>query len=449
MDIQSRRAFIGSALAAGAFIAGCSKAKPKVSSIVPVLHEKAPDGPVLKAGLVGCGGRGSGAAQDFIDASPNCEIIALGDVFQDRVDSARQKIEEEKGQTVPKENCFVGFDAYQKVIDSGIDVMIHATPPHFRPQHFAAAVAAGKHVFIEKPMAVDPVGVKSIIETAGQAKTKGLTVISGTCYRHHKKVIETYRLVAEGAIGDILAARAYFNTSQLWYKKREEGWSDMEWMIRDWVNWCWLSGDHIVEQHVHNLDTMSLYIGANPVKAVGFGGRHRRVTGNQYDFFSVDFEYENGLHLSSMCRQIDGCANNVSDFIVGSKGSTDCRGTIWNPDGSIAWKFDDAFREKQPRSKENEADGDTSGQVEVRSMYKQEHIDLVTSIRTSEGRNEAVATAHSTLMGIMGRTAAYTGKEVTWQEMLDSVERLGPELYAMGTAKLDMTLPVPGVSKAT
>ncbi len=429
MSMQSRRAFIGATVAAGALAVSCGKSKQQAS--VPVLHEKTPDGPPLKAGLVGCGGRGSGAALDFIDASPNCEITALGDVFQDRVDDARKKILEEREMTVPGSNCFVGFDAYKKVIDSGIDVMIHATPPHFRPEHFAAAVAAGKHVFIEKPSAVDPAGAKSVIETAGQAKTKGLTVISGTCWRHHKKVIETYRRVAESAIGDILAARAYFNTSQLWYKEREKSWSDMEWMIRDWVNWCWLSGDHIVEQHVHNLDTMSLFIGATPVKAVGFGARHRRVTGNQYDFFSIDFEYENGLHLSSMSRQIDGCANNVSDYLVGSDGSTDCRGTIWNPDGSVAWKYEDTF-----------------GEEEVRSMYKQEHIDLVSSIRTSEGRNEAESTAHSTLMGIMGRTAAYTGKEVIWQEMLDTVEKLGPDSYAMGPAGIDVSLPVPGVSKA-
>jgi len=431
MNPQSRRAFMSTAVAAGALAMACGKSKSKVS--VPVLHEKAPEGAPLKAGLVGCGGRGTGAALNFINASSNCEITAMGDVFPDRLEKSRKEILEKGEQTVPEENCFVGFDAYQKVIDSGIDVMIHATPPHFRPEHFAAAVAADKHVFIEKPMAVDPVGAKSVIEIAGQAKTKNLTVITGTCWRHHKKVIETYRHITEGAIGDILAARAYFNTSQLWYKERQEGWSDMEWMIRDWVNWCWLSGDHIVEQHVHNLDTISLFIGATPLKAVGFGARHRRVTGNQYDFFSVDFKYENGMHLSSMCRQIDGCANNTSDFLVGTKGSTDCRGTIWKRDGSIAWKFEDEFGEEE---------------TEKINMYDQEHIDLVTSIRTSEGRNEAVAAAHSTLMGVMGRTAAYTGKEVTWQEMLDSDQRIGPDSYAMGSADLDITLPVPGESKA-
>jgi len=401
MSTHSRRAFIGSALAAGALIAACGESKKKkgTTAEVPVLHDRAPDGPPLKAGLVGCGGRGTGAALDFIDASPNCEIVALGDVFRDRIDSCREKLKKERDRTVPDENCFVGFDAYRRVLDSGIDVM-----------------------------------------TAGQARTKNLTVISGTCWRHHKKVIETYRRVVEGAIGEILAARAYFNTGQLWYRERQKGWSDMEWMIRDWVNWCWLSGDHIVEQHVHNLDTMSLFIGDTPVKAVGFGARHRRVTGDQYDCFAVDFEYENGLHLSSMCRQIDGCANNVSDFIVGSEGSTDCRGTIYNPDGSIKWKMIELEEGQEKERKPYEV----TYVDKVRSMYKQEHIDLVTSIRTGEGRNEVVATAKSTLMGVMGRMSAYTGKEVTWQEMMDSELRLGPTEYEMGPVDMEVVIPVPG-----
>jgi predicted dehydrogenase len=429
MNTQSRRVFLGTALAAGALASGCSKAKPKVK--IPEFREKAPDGSLLKAGLVGCGGRGTGAAINFIHAGPNLQITAMGDTFRDRIDESRKKIQEDTGQVVPEENCFVGFDAFQKVIDSGIDVILHATPPHFRPQHFAAAVNANKHVFIEKPVGVDPVGVKSVIETAGIARTKGLCVVSGTCYRHQKQVIETYRRVMDGAIGDILAARCYFNVDQLWYRERQEGWSDMEWMVRDWLNWCWLSGDHIVEQHIHNLDTMSMYLGTHPVKAVGFGSRQRRVTGNQYDNFTVDYEYENGMHLSSMCRQIDGCTNNVSDFLVGTKGSTNCHDTIFNRDGSIAWKFEVKKGEKEPNS-----------------MYDQEQIDLVTAIRTGELVNEAVATAESTLMAVMGRISAYTGKETTWQEMMESDMRLGPTEYVMGPAEIDTTIPVPGSSKA-
>ena len=420
MSIQSRRAFIGTAVAAGVLATACSKSEQKVS--IPTLRDQAPDGSPLKAGLIGCGGRGKGAALDFLSAGPNLQITALGDVFRDRLDDAHKTIQKEKGQTVPEDMCFVGFDAFQKVIASGVDVVILATPPHFRPEHFAAAVAAGKHVFMEKPLAVDPVGAKSIIETAGQARTKDLCVVTGTQRRHQKEYIETYRRIAEGAIGDIVAARCYWNQRQLWYEKQREGWSDMEWMIRDWVDWCWLSGDHIVEQHVHNVDVISWFTGAHPVKAVGFGGRAHRVTGDQFDYFSVDYTFENGMHLHSMCRQIDGCADNVSEYIVGTKGSSNCSDTIYKPDGSIAWQFEG----------------------ERGKPYVQEHIDLVTAIRTSSPINEARNTAESTLVAIMGRISSYTGRETTWQEMMDSELRLGPTEYAMGPVEIDAIVPVPG-----
>jgi len=431
MENQSRRRFVesvGSAIVAGTLAVGCGESKPKVE--IPILLDRAPDGPELKAGLVGCGGRGRGAAINFLNSGPNLKVTALADVFQDRIDQALTQIEKETGQNVPKENCFLGFDSFQKLIDSGVDVVLFATPPHFRPEHFAAAVKAGKHVFIEKPVAVDPVGIRSIIETAGQARTQNLSVVTGTQRRHQKQYIETYRRIAEGAIGDIVAARCYWNMGQLWYREREEGWSDMEWLIRDWVNWCWLSGDHIVEQHVHNIDVINWFVGNHPVKAVGFGSRHRRVTGDQYDNFSVDYTFENGVHLHSMCRQIDGCINNVSEFIVGTKGSTNCADTIFKPDGNISWKFEVKEGEKEPNS-----------------PYLQEHIDLVNSIRTSEPINEAVATANSNMTAIMGRISAYTGSEINWQE-IDSDLRLGPTEYALGQAEINPVIPVPGKGKA-
>jgi myo-inositol 2-dehydrogenase / D-chiro-inositol 1-dehydrogenase len=429
MTAQSRRSFIGTAAAVAAMGFACGKSKPSVSILEQ--RDTAPGGSLLTAGLIGCGGRGKGAALNYINAGPNLEVTALGDVFQDRVDDARKSIMEEGHQTVPEDRCFVGFNAFQKVIDSGVDVILLATPPHFRPEHFAAAVNADKHVFTEKPVAVDPAGVLSIIETAGQAKTKGLTVVSGTCYRHQKQVLETYRRVAEGAIGEILSARCYYNVGQLWYSDREEGWSDMECQIRDWVNWNWLSGDHIVEQHVHNLDTIAMFLGEHPVKAVGFGSRMRRVTGDQYDNFSIDFEYESGLHLSSMCRQIDGCHNNVSDYLVGTKGATNCHDTIFNQDGSVMWKFEVKEGDKEPNG-----------------MYDQEHIDMVTAIRTSEPLNEAAETAESTLTGIMGRESAYTGKEIVRSELLKSEMRLGPETYALGPADMEAVIPIPGKGKS-
>ena len=217
----------------------------------------------------------------------------------------------------------------------------------------------------------------------------------------------------------------------------------MEWMIRDWVNWTWLSGDHIVEQHVHNIDVISWFTGIHPVKAIGFGGRKRRVTGDQYDFFSIDFEFENGMHCHSMCRQINGCANNVSEFIIGTKGSANPAGTIYRPDGTIAWDFNEELKIEQQKAEDRGTEWH-----EPNDPYAQEHIDLVTSIRTSEPINEAVATAESTMVGSMGRISAYTGRETTWQEMMDSELRLGPTEYAMGPADITVVIPVPGKGKS-
>ncbi|MBN1292805.1 MAG: Gfo/Idh/MocA family oxidoreductase [Candidatus Latescibacteria bacterium] len=448
----SRRMFIGTALATGAIAASCGKSKPAMVSqpkssnaSITNLHKTAPDGAMIKAGLIGCGGRGRGAALNFLNSGPSLRITALADVFQDRVDEAVKQVTDKSkgGQDTPPENQFVGFDAYKKVIDSGVDVLLIATPPHFRPEHFAAAVAANKHVFMEKPVAVDPVGAKSIIESAGQARTKNLTVVTGTQRHHQDKYVETLKQVANGAIGDIVAARCYWNQNQLWYRERQPGWSDMEWMIRDWVNWTWLSGDHIVEQHVHNIDVINWFTGKLPVKAVGFGGRARRVTGDQFDYFSIDFEYEDGMHTHSMCRQVNGCANNVSEFIVGTKGSTNCADTIYNLDGSVKWK---CIEIESGQAKEP-APYEVTYLEDVRSPYDQEHVDFVTSVRTGEPLNEARLTAESTMCAIMGRISAYTGRETTWKEMMDSDLRLGPTEYAMGKMDTNPVIPVPGEDK--
>lgn len=443
----SRRLFLGGALAAGALAAGCGKTPSNgagsKSVTIPDMLKKAPDGPPLKAGLIGCGGRGRGAAINFLNAGPNLQIIALADVFQDRIEEGLKQIKEKGGQDVPRENCFVGFDAYQKLIESGVDIVLIATPPHFRPQHFAAAVGAGKHVFMEKPVAVDPVGARSIIETAGQAKTKNLVVVTGTQRHHQRNYVETWRRIQEGAIGDIVSARCYWNQSQLWFRPRQKEWTEMEWMIRDWVNWTWLSGDHIVEQHVHNIDVISWFTGKHPTKAVGFGSRQRRVTGDQYDNFSIDFAYDDGMHTHSMCRQIDGCANNVSEYVVGTNGSSNCIDTIYNPDGSIKWKVEVS----EGGTPQEERDYDTLWLSWMNSPYDQEHIDMITAIRQGLELNEARLTAESTLTAIMGRISAYTGKETTWQEMMDSTLKLGPEKYEMGTVGMDFTVPVPGEEK--
>lgn len=414
-----RRTFLGAVAAAGTTLMAYSE--PALQEEGRLVTPKAPDGPVLKAGLVGCGGRGRGAAANFLDAGANLQITALADVFQDRIDEAR-KILKARGQEIPDSRCFVGFDACKKLLDSGVDIMLNATPPHFRPEHFAAAVAAKKHVFLEKPIAVDPVGSRSVLETAKKAKALGLCVMTGTQMRHDNARIETRKRVLDGAIGDILAVRAFRNQGALWYRERQPEWSDMEYMIRDWVNWIWLSGDHIVEQHIHHLDQVNWFMNAHPVKAVGMGGRARRPTGDQYDFFSTDYQFENGVHMHSTIRQLSGCANVREEILVGTKGICLLEGKILDHAGKLIWQYE---------GQKNNA-------------IVQEHVDLVTAIRTGKPVNTAEETAVSTLVAIMGRDTAYTGKEVTWKELTESNARLGPTEYAMGPLNIKAVIPVPG-----
>ena len=433
-----RRKFIGvSAVAAAGIMVGCSNKGGKTRTMESVKFiDQAPEGKELKAGLIGCGGRGTGAAINFLEAGHNLKIHALGDVFQDRIDDCKNKLKEEKQAIVPEENCFAGFDAFEKVIDSGVDVIILATPPHFRPEHFAAAVKARKHVFMEKPVAVDPVGARSIIASSKKAEALGLVVGTGTQRRHQRDYVATFKEIYEGSIGEIVSANCYWNGSQLWYRTHKRGWSEMEYMIRDWVNWQWLSGDHIVEQHVHNIDVINWFTEKHPTKAVGFGSRQRRVTGDQFDNFSIDFEYDNGMHVHSMCRQIDGCVNNVSEFVMGTEGSSNCRNEIYDHKNKVIWKY------KYPQKE----DGTAGDGVKV-SPYVQEHIDLVKAIRENNPYVEAENTAISTLCAIMGRMSAYTGKEVTWDEVMNSDLKLGPDKYALGKVDIPKSVPVPGTGK--
>jgi predicted dehydrogenase len=394
--------------------------------------KQAPDGEPIRAGLIGCGGRGTGAAGNFLDSGPNLQLVALADVFQDRLDNCRQQLKAERGVEIADNMCFTGFDAYQKLLETDVNYVIQATPPHFRPQHFEAIVQARKNVFLEKPLGVDPVGVRAIMATAERADAFELCVGTGTQFRHQPSFIETFNRVQDGAIGEILAARGYSLRGQLWYKVPQPEWSEMEAMMRDWVNWQWLSGDHIVEQHIHGLDVMFWFTGQFPKKAVGEGGRARRVTGDQFDFFSVDYEMDNGIHIDSRCRQIDGCTNNISRWVLGTKGYTNCQDTIFAHDGSVVWTY-----------KGGEAGGDS----EDNSPYVQEHIDLIAAIRTGNRVNEAAATAKSTLGAVMARETAYTGLEVTWDEMMESTQRLGPTEYALGPVDINKAVPVPGIQK--
>jgi predicted dehydrogenase len=435
-----RRKFLGTtALAgmglvgAGAMLSGCKrKLEIKVSGLPPIL-KSAPKGKKLKAGLVGAGRRGTGAAINFISAGPDLEIIALADVFQDQINICREKFAS-FNLPIPAENCFVGFDAYKKLMALvDLDVVILATPPQFRPDHFLEAVTNNKHVFMEKPVAVDSTGIRSVITTARKAAAIGLCVVTGTQRRYQEDYIETYKQVANGAIGRITSAKAYWNQEHVWFRTREPGWNDMEYMIRNWNNFCWLCGDHILDTHVHNIDVINWFMGKHPEKAIGYGGRHRRVTGDQYDFFSVDFDYGNGVSSHSMCRQIDSCANGTGELIMGTEGYTNCINTIWDLDGNVKWKFE------YPKDE----NGNEMDHVLI-PEYVQEHMHLVYAIRTGDYVNEAEQTAYSTLTAIMGRTAAYTGRAITWDEILRSDMDLGPANIEFGPVNMVFDTPVPG-----
>ena len=408
-----------------AFLGGCSNSASKEEKlydvVIPEIRDKAPDGKPLKAGLVGCGGRGTGAAENFLAAGNDLQITAIGDIFKDKLDSCRKTLSA-KSQNIRDENCFLGFDAYQKVIDSGVDVVLLCTPPVFRPLHFEYAIKAGKDCFIEKPCAVDPVGVRQMLIMGKQAVQQNLSVISGTIRRSQKNCIETFRRVADGAIGNIVSAHVSRMGGSLWFKQREKGWDDMEYMMRNWVNFCWTSGDHIVEQFIHEIDQMSWFLGdRKPVRAEATGGRQRRVTGDMYDFFSVEYLYDNGIRAHCTARQIGGCDNQTIIMVYGTKGYTNCKGKIFNLDGTVAWEY--------PAPKPEDADQTWK----VPDPFVQEHIRLITAIRTGKSINDVEQQAQSTLMAIMGREAAYTGKFITWEQIMASSQKLGPETYQFGS----------------
>jgi myo-inositol 2-dehydrogenase / D-chiro-inositol 1-dehydrogenase len=435
-----RRKFLGTAAiagiglaGAGAFMAGCKKTPVREIKGLPPILKGAPKGKKLKAGLVGAGERGTGAAINFLSSGPDLEIIALADTFQDKIDACRKRFAE-FNLPIPQENCFSGFDAYKKLMAiTDLDVVILATPPRFRPDHFLEAVTQNKHVFMEKPVAVDSNGIRSVITTAKKAESSGLNVVTGTQRRHSEDYIETYKQVANGAIGRITSAKAFWNQDHVWYRLREPGWNDMEYMIRNWNNFCWLCGDHILDTHIHNIDVINWFVGKHPEKAIGYGGRERRVTGDQYDFFSVDFDYGNGVSSHSMCRQIDSCATGTGELVMGTEGYTNCQDTVWDLDGKIIWQFE------YPKDE----NGNVTKTLKI-PAYVQEHMHLVYAIRTGNYVNEAERTAISNLTAIMGRTAAYTGRLITWDEIFKADMVLGPSKIEFGPVDMKFEVPVPG-----
>jgi myo-inositol 2-dehydrogenase / D-chiro-inositol 1-dehydrogenase len=439
MKKKCRRKFIKDSLtimgAIGVGSIACNSNNQKFEK--PILPDIAPDGPLLKAGLIGCGSRGIGAAANFLNAGPNLQVTALADLFPDQIDRCRKALKQSHNIDIPDKNCFVGFDAYKYLLDSGVDVILEVSLAPFRPGHVEAAMQARKHVFFEKPAAVDPVGIRSIMASGKMAESAGLTIGTGTQFRHQRDYMKTYSMVKNGAIGDLISANCYRNGGPSPHIKRQPGWSDMEAMVRDRTNWCWLSGDVIVTMGIHQIDVLCWFFEKFPVRATGFGGRHRRVAGDMYDFFSVDYHFDDKRSMHSMSRQIAGCDNKIGQVIYGTKGYTNCQNTIYDYNDNIIWEYDYPLDEA----------GRSTGRVSI-SPYDQEIINLVTAIRTNNPINEALDHASSTLVCIMGRESAYTGKDVTWEEMMNSNLKLGPEKYSLGEVKMKPLSPVPGLASA-
>ena len=367
----------------------------------------------MRIGLVGCGGRGTGAANDCMTADPGVKLVAMGDLFDDRLKSSRRHLTASKPKQVDlkDENCFVGFDAYKKVLACDIDLILFATPPGFRSRHIEAAIEAGKHVFAEKPVAVDPVTARQVMEAARLAEENGLSIVAGTQRRHQNTYLETMKRIQDGAIGDIVSAQCYWNQGGLWCHERKPGYTDVEWQIRNWLYFAWLSGDHIVEQHIHNIDVVNWAMGGHPEVCIGLGGRQVRTDpkyGHIFDHFAIEYEYSNGVRAHSYCRQQDGTKGEVSERLVGTKGTANPNGSIF---GKETWRLN--------RKHHN-------------NPYVQEHIDLIKGIRAGKPLNEGQRVAESTLTAIMGRIAAYTGKKVTWEHMMKSNLSLVPNANAFG-----------------
>ncbi len=415
----SRREFIASSS-----IAAASLSLPSVfAAPSPVTAARSGS---LRVGLIGCGGRGTGAATDAMRASPLVQLRAMADLVPDRLATSRGHLAGESELSprilVKDEDCYTGFDAYRRLLErSDIEAVIIAGPPGFRPAQVEAAIDAGKHVFMEKPVAVDPAGVRRVIAAAAKADEKKLCIVSGTQRRHEACYLEAIKRVHDGEIGPIVSARCYWNQGGLWVHARRPEYSDMEWQCRNWLYFTWLSGDHIVEQHIHNLDVMNWAMKSTPLKVMGVGGRQVRTGpeyGHIYDHFGLEYEYPGGVSMHSMCRQIDGCPPRVEEVIVGTTGTLVTRPGYARIEGAKPWRYS----------------GDNP------NPYEQEHVALFSAI--SEGRhvNEGRRVAESTLTAIMGRLAAYTGQTITWEQAMNSTLDLTPANLAFGD------LPTPEVA---
>lgn len=400
----------------------------------PVLLKSAPAGQAIKVGLVGCGGRGTGAAAQALKADDYSELTAMADVFQNRIDDSLSRLTRAAGPKVKveKANMFVGLNAYQQLIDSGVDVVLLATPPGFRPQHLRAAIQGGKHVFCEKPVAVDAPGVRDVLETARLAKEKNLALVAGFCWRYSNYIQETFNQIHNGAIGDIVSYYGTYYTSPVKpmppADTRPAGMSDVEWQIRNWYNFDWLCGDGLVEQAVHTVDKVAwAFHDKPPVSCTAVGGRQIPAHGgNIYDHMEVNYLYPNNVRAFVGQRQIEGCYNENSDYIMGTKGvAVIGRGPLPRIEGQNKWAFSGTKND----------------------MYQEEHDRLFASIRQNKPINDGERMATSTLLAIMGRMAAYTGQQVTWEQAMNSQERIFPDKLEWDMSLPVRPMPMPGRTK--
>jgi predicted dehydrogenase len=416
--MTTRRDFLGTAAAAAA-----------ASALhVPLVHAGGDD--VLKVGLIGCGGRGTGAAEQALNADKNVKLVAMGDAFPDRLQSSLKILSKSHPEKVDvkEENCFVGFDAYKGVIAAS-DVVLLCEPPHFRPSHLKAAIEAGKHVFAEKPVAVDGPGVRSVLASCEEAKKKSLSVVSGLCLRYSAGFREMMKRIHDGEIGEVVALQANDYRGGRWARPRKPEWSDMIYHMRNWYNFTWLSGDFNVEQHVHYLDVCAWALkDAYPIKAIGMGGRQVLTDpeyGNIYDHFSVVYEYASGARMYSNTRQQRGCKNDNSAFAMGSKGKALISEGPLRITGEKSWEY----------------------QGKDKSIYQVEHDEFFASIRSGKPINNGEYMSKSSLMAIMGRMAAYTGQQITWEQALNSKEDLTPPKYDWDLALAPPQIAIPGQTK--
>ena len=391
-------------------------------------------GETLRVGLIGCGGRGTGAAAQALNADSNIELFAMGDVFEGQLNSSLQNVTRSAGEEkvkVKPENKFLGLDAYRKVIDAGVDVVILATPPGFRPVHLRAAIEANKHVFCEKPMATDAPGVRSVMESARMAKEKSLALVAGFCWRYDLPLRALFKRIHGGEIGDVHAIYGTYLTGPVRpmppADSRPKGISDLEWMIRNWYNFNWLGGDGLVEQAVHTADWLGWVMkDVPPVSCTAVGGRQIPAHGgNIYDHIEVNYLWENGTRGFIAQRQIPGCHNENNLTVIGSKGVARFDGRGARIEGANEWKYDG----------------------EKPSMYQVEHNELFASIRSGKRINDGDRMASSTLMAIMGRNAAYTGQELSWEQILNSQQVLVPEIEDWNSKVLPEPMAMPGITR--